>query len=284
MSLQGKTLFIWQIKVAKTTKAKLCATTQALCHNQKQTIQEFGTSRILKFCAFAKKNAVSLTNQGCKGCQNEALCHNPKLCATTKSKLSKNSAHSRITLCVFAGKNAVYLANQSCKGCQNEALCHNPKLCATKHGIGGPGVLWHIKIRYLPNAVSQSLRIQLALNSLIRTPVSLAEKHSKAKTGPFCLTTLQKVEFPCFFKSSKTQALCHNQKQTIQEFGTAGFVLLCLCREKCCLFGKSKLQRRQKQSSVPRKINFHQIPGSLSPIFHIFKNKKLKGLIFGVNL
>ncbi|MBO8457513.1 MAG: hypothetical protein IAA81_04710, partial [Spirochaetes bacterium] len=38
------------------------------------------------------------------------------------------------------------------------------------------------------------------------------------------------------------------------------------------------------QSSVPRKINFHQIPGSLSPIFHIFKNKKLKGLIFGVNL
>ena len=28
----------------------------------------------LKFCAFAKKNAVSLTNQGCKGCQNEALC------------------------------------------------------------------------------------------------------------------------------------------------------------------------------------------------------------------
>ena len=39
----------------------------------------------------------------------------------------------------------------------------------------GPGTLWHIKIRYLPNAVSQSLRIQLALNSLIRTPVSFAE-------------------------------------------------------------------------------------------------------------
>ena len=33
------------------------------------------------------------------------------------------------------------------------------------------------------NAVSQSLRIQLALNSLIRPPVSLAEKHSKAETG-----------------------------------------------------------------------------------------------------
>ena len=60
VSLQGKTLFIWQIKVAKTAKAKLCATKNR--HNY------------LKFCAFAKKNAVSLTNQGCKGCQNEALC------------------------------------------------------------------------------------------------------------------------------------------------------------------------------------------------------------------
>ena len=139
----------------------------------RQTIPRIRLRRILKFCAFAKKNAVSLTNQGCKGCQN---------------------------------------------------------------------------------------------------------------VSPFCLTTLQKVEFPCFFKSSKTQALCHNQKQTIQEFGTSRITLLCLCREKRCLFGKSKLQRRQKQSSVPRKINFHQIPGSLSPIFHIFKNKKLKGLIFGVNL
>ena len=50
--------------------------------------------RILKFCAFAKKNAVSLTNQGCKGCQNEALCHKPKLCAINQSKLSKNSAQA----------------------------------------------------------------------------------------------------------------------------------------------------------------------------------------------
>ena len=37
--------------------------------------------RILGFCAFAKKNAVSLINQGCKGCQNEALCRkNEALC------------------------------------------------------------------------------------------------------------------------------------------------------------------------------------------------------------
>ena len=115
--------------------------------------------------------------------------------------------------------------------------------------------------------------------------------------SPFCLTTLQKVEFPCFFKSSKTQALCHKPKlcgtnpssvpqpkANYPRIRHSRITLLCLCREKRCLFGKSKLQRRQKQSSVPRKINFHQIPGSLSPIFHIFKNKKLKGLIFGVNL
>ena len=69
-------------------------------------------------------------------------------------------------------------------------------------------MLWHIKIRYLPNAVSQSPRIQLTLNSVIRTPVSLAEKHSKAKTGKlspefgfaeffsFCTRLLVKQEFP----------------------------------------------------------------------------------------
>ena len=182
MSLQGKTLFIWQIKVAKTAKAKLCATTKA--------------------------------------------------------------------------------------------LWHKPKLCATKHGIGGPGGL-----PWSPQGRGEGLRERGKLR---------VEK--VGFPSPFCLTTLQKVEFPCFFKSSKTQALCHNQSSVPQpkanypKIRHSRITLLCLCRKKRCLFGKSKLQRRQKQSSVPRKINFHQIPGSLSPIFHIFKNKKLKGLIFGVNL
>ena len=61
-------------------------------------------------------------------------------------------------------------------------------------------------------------------------------------------------------KDGKSKALCHKPKlcatktkQTIQEFGTSRIlVLLCLCREKRCLFGKSKLQRRRKQSSVPQ--------------------------------
>ena len=43
--------------------------------------------------------------------------------------------------------------------------------------------LWHLKSHTLPKAVRQSLRIQLALNSLIRTPVPLAETHTKAETG-----------------------------------------------------------------------------------------------------
>ena len=44
-------------------------------------------------------------------------------------------------------------------------------------------VLWHIKSRFLPKAPSQSLRIQLTLNSLIRTPVPQAKTHTKAETG-----------------------------------------------------------------------------------------------------
>ena len=54
-------------------------------------------------------------------------------------------------------------------------------LKATSQSLRIP--LWHLKSPALLKAVSQSLRIRLALNSLIRTPVSLAEKHSKAKTG-----------------------------------------------------------------------------------------------------
>ena len=33
----------------------------------RQTIQEFGKAEFWSFCAFAEKNAVFLTNQGCKG-------------------------------------------------------------------------------------------------------------------------------------------------------------------------------------------------------------------------
>ena len=69
--LQRKTLFIWQIKVAKTAKAKLCATNsssvpqnKALCHKPKQTIQEFGTRRITQkvqlFAAFVSLQGKTL--------------------------------------------------------------------------------------------------------------------------------------------------------------------------------------------------------------------------------
>ena len=135
-------MFIWQIKVAKTAKAKLCATTpssvpqpklcattKALCHNQKQTIQEFGTSRFCAFvslqgktlfiwqikvaktakaklCATSKANYPRIRHQpnnAFVSLQGKTLfiwqikvakTAKAKLCATTKSKLSKNSAQA----------------------------------------------------------------------------------------------------------------------------------------------------------------------------------------------
>ena len=48
--------------------------------------------------------------------------------------------------------------------------------------VGRDDRLWHLECRYLPNVVSQSPRIQLTLNSVIRTPV--ANKNNKALGGP----------------------------------------------------------------------------------------------------
>ena len=111
------------------------------------------SSAFCSFCVFAKKTAVSLTNQGCKGCQNEALCHNsmqtiPRilhkpnsgvlcLCREKRSVLGKTWLQRQpkrssvpqkhgITILSFVPlqrKTAVSLTNQGCKGCQNEALC-----------------------------------------------------------------------------------------------------------------------------------------------------------------
>ena len=54
-------------------------------------------------------------------------------------------------------------------------------------------VLWHIKIRFLPNAVSQSLRIQLALNSETDCRFQI-RKHSIG--GPGVLWHLKSPNFP----------------------------------------------------------------------------------------
>ena len=121
------------------------------------------------------------------------------------------------------------------------AVLHKAKLCATKHGIGGPGGL-----PWSPQGRGEGLRERGKGGG----------KTSRSTNGvpppPICLTTLQKVEFPCFFKSSKTQALCHKKPANYRK-KRSFLQLLCLCREKCCLFGKSKLQRRQKRSSVHKK-------------------------------
>ena len=164
MPFQKKTLFLWKTEVVKAAKTKLCATKhgigvqgcfgtykaltsqkpQAKAPDRRYQRQKriprrkpansprIRLRRILKFCAFAKKNAVSLTNQGCKGCQNEALCRKSKaLCQKKPANYRKK--RSFLQFCAFAKKNAVSLTNQGCKGCQNEALCRKSKaLCQKK--------------------------------------------------------------------------------------------------------------------------------------------------------
>ena len=119
---------------------------------------------------------------------------------------------------------------------------------------------WHIKIRYLPNAVSQSLRIQLALNSLIRTPVSLAEKHSKAKTGrtiprirhkpnSWAFVSLQgKTLFIWQIKVAKTAKakLCATKNRH-------NYLKFCaFAKKNRSFFDKPRLQRLPKRSSAPQ--------------------------------
>ena len=58
----------------------------------RRTVPEFGESRILEFCAFAEKNAVSLANQGCKGSQNAG--RNDRLWHLKSSDLSKAVSQS----------------------------------------------------------------------------------------------------------------------------------------------------------------------------------------------
>ena len=124
---------------------RLCATKNRHNYPKNSAQAEF-----LCFCVFAGKNAVYLANQSCKDGESKALCTGGrKLCATPQSKLSKNSAQAEFLY--FCTRLLV----------KHEFPDAKAKLCATKHGIGGPGTLWHIKIRYLPNAVSQSLRIPL---------------------------------------------------------------------------------------------------------------------------
>ena len=80
-----------------------------------------------------------------------------KQSSVPQDKLPPKSAAFWGQFCVFAGKNAVYLANQSCKDGKS---------------VGRDDWLWHIKSPVLPKAPSQSPRIQLTLNSVIRMPIS----------------------------------------------------------------------------------------------------------------
>ena len=91
------------------------------------------------FCAFAKKNAVSLTNQGCKGCQNKALCtaessvHSKKLCAQRKALCTAESSVHRKRLC--AQEKALRTGKRLCA--QEKALCTGK---SSVHGTGKSSV------------------------------------------------------------------------------------------------------------------------------------------------
>ena len=125
--LQRKTLFIWQIKVAKTAKAKLCATGKALCIN---TVFIPGIRYKPDSAVLAQDTCTKIGYFGAK----------PKLCATkNRHNYPKNSAQAEfLCFCAFAKKNAVSLTNQGCKGCQSEALCPvNTSLQFPKYGFSG---------------------------------------------------------------------------------------------------------------------------------------------------
>ena len=114
----------------------------------RQTIQEFGKAEFWSFCAFAEKNAVFLTNQGCKGGKSG-----------NRQTVQEFCFAEFFSFCAFAEKNAVSLANQGCKG----ALAHKKPLL-TKRPKPKP-------------------RIQLTLNSGKKMPVPQAKTHTKAETG-----------------------------------------------------------------------------------------------------
>ena len=103
---------LWHIKSPNLPKAP--KKNAGFIGENRRTVPEFGLRRILELCAFAEKNAVSLTNQGCKGGKS-------------------GNRHNYLKFCAFAKKNAVSLANQGCKGCQNEALRHK----STAKGVQG---------------------------------------------------------------------------------------------------------------------------------------------------
>ena len=156
MPLQREMQCLWQKLIAKAAKA-----------GNRQTIPEFGVSRILE---------LLLKAVGKTGVTRRKSSPLPYLClllkkqifaAFLKQTVPEFGASRILEFCAFAEKNAVSLANQGCKGGQN---------------VGRNDRLWHLKSRYLPKAPSQSPRIQLALNSVIRMPIS--NKEGTAYGGP----------------------------------------------------------------------------------------------------
>ena len=137
---------------------------------------------ILSFVPLQRKTAVSLTNQGCKGCQNEAKpqakapdCRYQRQKRIPRRKPA-NSPRIRLRRILGVWHKAV----------AQEMAFSMPKRSSVpqKHGIGGPGGL-----PWSPQGRGEGLRERGKLR---------VEK--VGFPSPFCLTTLQKVEFALLFQ------------------------------------------------------------------------------------
>ena len=101
----------------------------------------------------------------------------PKLCAT-------KNRHNYLKFCAFAKKNRSFFDKPRLQRLPKRSSVPQKKLCATKHGIGGPGGL-----PWSPQGRGEDLRERGKLR---------VEK--VGFPSPFCLTTLQKVEFALLFQ------------------------------------------------------------------------------------
>ena len=150
------------------------------------------------FCAFAEKNAVSLAKTDCKGGKNSHVDRAKRVetswgnCKSKFNSFTQRPSRFRtqpvrreetptrflhkipaycLEFCAFAEKNAVSLAKTDCKG----ALAPKKPFLIKNRKPKPPNPALTPKKPCLTKSPEPKPRIQLALNSLIRTPASNKE-------------------------------------------------------------------------------------------------------------
>ena len=128
-------------KNAPKRKLANCRKIAVLAHGvgktgNRRTVPEFGECRILELLHTAA-DKTGVTRR-----KSEALCHNQ----SPRPPVSKAKTHSEAETGKqsenSASPNSRVLAQGSCT--RDGFFDAKTKLCATKHGIGGPGTLWHL--------------------------------------------------------------------------------------------------------------------------------------------